>query len=80
MYPTAISEVFEALGKLALGLTAAYLILETGQREFSASGTVFGIAVSAASGGTPTIEDAKALMFPFAAAGAIFERYSLARF
>ena len=72
MYPTAISEVFEALGKLALGLTAAYLILETGQREFSASGTVFGIAVSAASGGTPTIEDAKALMFPFAAAGAIF--------
>lgn len=72
MYPTAFSEVFEALGKLALGLTAAYLILQNGLNEFSSAGTVFGMTVAAAAGGMPTEADASAAILPFAAAGAIF--------
>lgn len=65
MYPTAISEVIEALCKLIFGLSAAALIVWQGMREYAASGTVFGAAVQS--------EDyAKLATLPFAAAGAIF--------
>ena len=72
MYPTAFSEVIEALGKLILGLSAAYLILQIGLEEFRAAGTVFGETVVAAPGGAPTEAEATSLLLPFAAAGAIF--------
>lgn len=65
MVPTAVSEVIEALCKLIFGLTAAYVIVKLGLREYAASGTVFGKAVESE-------EYAKMATLPFAAAGAIF--------
>jgi stage V sporulation protein B len=65
MYPTAISEVIEALCKLIFGLSAASFIVWKGMREYAAAGTVFGAAVES--------EDyAKLATLPYAAAGAIF--------
>ncbi len=43
MFPTAISEIFEAAGKLVFGLLIAFAILKIGKSEFDASGTVFGL-------------------------------------
>lgn len=65
MYPTAISEVIEAVCKLVIGLTAAVLIVQTGMNQYYATGTVFGIAVQSE-------EYAKNATLPYAAAGAIF--------
>lgn len=46
MYPTAISEVIEALGKLVLGLSFAYIILKlTKNVAFAAAGAMTGITV-----------------------------------
>lgn len=46
MYPTAISDVIEALGKLILGLGFAYIILKmTGEVAFAAAGAMLGIVV-----------------------------------
>jgi stage V sporulation protein B len=65
MYPTAISEVIEALCKLLFGLTAAYVIVNSGLKEYAADGTVYGIKMQSA-------EYAKMATLPYAAAGAIF--------
>lgn len=65
MYPTAISEVIEALCKLLFGLTAAYLIVKFGLQEFAQSGTVFGVKMASE-------KYAKIATLPYAAAGAIF--------
>lgn len=65
MYPTAISEVIEALCKLIFGLTAAYFIVKSGLSEYAASGTVYGIKMA-------SVEYAKMATLPYAAAGAIF--------
>jgi len=43
MLPTALSEVFEALGKLIIGFGAAYILLTKGM-EMSAAGAVFGVS------------------------------------
>lgn len=64
MYPTALSEVVEAIFKLILGLSAAYYVIYKGLEEFAASGTVYGAAM-------PSEEYAKAATLPYAAAGAI---------
>ena len=46
MYPTAASDVIEALGKLILGLGFAYLILKiTGEVAYAAAGAMLGIVV-----------------------------------
>ncbi len=42
MYPTAISEVMEAIFKLLVGLSAAYMVFRLGMGEFYSSGTVWG--------------------------------------
>ena len=65
MYPTAISEIIEALCKLVFGLTLSSLIIHMGLSEFSASGTVYGVKM-------PSAEYAKIATLPYAAAGAIF--------
>ncbi|MCI8360886.1 MAG: polysaccharide biosynthesis protein [Clostridiales bacterium] len=52
MYPTAVSSVIEALGKLVLGLGFAYPVFLKARAEFDASGTVFGKAVE-----VPVIEN-----------------------
>lgn len=64
MYPTAISEVIEAVCKLVIGLTAAYLIVQSGMHEYHTAGTVFGNVVKSEA-------LAKNATLPFAAAGAI---------
>ncbi len=71
MYPTAISEVLEALGKLFLGLSGAYLIMKIGMNEFLSKGTVFGFQVFASNGVSATQADASAALIPYAAAAAI---------
>lgn len=65
MYPTAISEILEALSKLVFGLAGAAAIIQSGMREFAARGTVYGIKQASA-------EFAKQATLPYAAAGAIF--------
>ncbi|WP_101696458.1 putative polysaccharide biosynthesis protein [Clostridium minihomine] len=65
MYPTAISEIIEALCKLVVGLTGACLILNYGMKEYESLGTVFGIAVASR-------DYARSAILPYAAAGAIF--------
>jgi stage V sporulation protein B len=64
MYPTAISEIVEALSKLVFGLAAAIAVIQSGLNEFAASGTVYGIKRA-------TVEYAKIATLPYAAAGAI---------
>lgn len=64
MYPTAISEVIEAICKLVIGLTAALVIMQIGMHEFYTSGTVFGTAVQSEA-------YAKSAVTPYAVAGAI---------
>lgn len=64
MYPTALSQVAEAMVKLALGLLFASSAVRMGLEEYQASGTVFGAAVS-------TPEQARLAALPYGAAGAI---------
>ncbi len=46
MYPTAISDVIEALGKLILGYGFAYIVMKiTGRYELSAAGAMLGIVI-----------------------------------
>lgn len=49
MIPTAISEVTEALGKLVIGYTLAYLLIDKGV-EYASAGAVFGVSMGAALG------------------------------
>lgn len=64
MYPTAISEVIEAISKLIIGLTCAYLILKFGMDSYYATGTVLGVAYE-------TEALARSAILPLASAGAI---------
>ncbi len=64
MYPTALSQVAEALVKLALGLSFSSAAVRMGLEEYQAKGTVFGAAVS-------TPEQAQLAVLPYGAAGAI---------
>ena len=65
MYPTAISEIVEALVKLLIGLSGAWLVVFMAVSEFERAGTVFGGAVA-------SLDHAKAAALPYAAAAAIF--------
>lgn len=42
MFPTAVSEVLEAIGKVFIGLSLGYLVMKFGMSEFASSGTIFG--------------------------------------
>lgn len=64
MYPTAVSEVIEAVSKLVIGLGAAFWIGQRCKREFESLGTVFGIAVKGA-------DEAFLCTLSFSASGAI---------
>lgn len=64
MYPTAISEVIEALSKLIIGLAAAIGITGYLEREYVTYGTVFGKLMESA-------DEAALITLSFAAAGAI---------
>lgn len=64
MYPTAWSQVLEALVKLICGLLFACAAIRMGMEEYEGSGTVFGALVS-------TPEQARLAVLPYGAAGAI---------
>ena len=64
MYPTAISQVIEAICKLVIGLAAACFLVQSGMNEYATAGTVFGTAFQMA-------DLAKKATLPYAAAGAI---------
>lgn len=49
MVPTALSEIFEALGKLIIGFGAAYLLMSKG-KQISAAGAVLGVSCGALMG------------------------------
>ena len=65
MYPTAVSEIIEALCKLVIGLSAACWIVGRGMAEYQAHGTVFGAEAG-------SLLYARSAVLPYAAAGAIF--------
>ena len=64
MYPTAVSEIIEAICKLAIGLSGAYAVVKLGMNEFYTAGTIFG---------QPMVSEAYAqsAVLPAAAAAAI---------
>lgn len=71
MYPTGISQVIEACGKLFVGLGFAYAVKEFLYAEFERSGTVMGKVIEL-DGTTATLEQvALKAISPYSAAGAI---------
>ena len=64
MYPTAISQVIEAVTKLVLGLLLAWLVMFIGTSQFEANQTVFGTYCA-------TPKEAYSIIYPFASAAAI---------
>lgn len=73
MYPTAVSSVIEALGKLILGLGMAYAVIIKAKSELASSGTIFGKMVEVTPGASNTEIDAlvKNVAAPYASAAAI---------
>ncbi len=65
MYPTAISQVIEAVVKLTAGLGCAWALLTLSQNSYAQTGKVFWINVSSS-------EEAATFSLAFAAAGAVF--------
>ena len=65
MTPTAVSEVFEALGKLIFGIVLAKIVITKGMADFNAGNPVFGKTVADES-------EALSAIFPYAAAAAAF--------
>lgn len=64
MFPTAVSQVLEAVVKLGLGLAAAGAVVSYAQKEYASCGTVFGFV--------PSDQDqAMFLTMSFGAAGAV---------
>lgn len=64
MYPTAISQIIEAVAKLIFGVALAYLMIHIGLNQYETTKMVFGKAVS-------SLEEAKQAVLPYASAGAI---------
>lgn len=63
MYPTAISQVIESLGKLIFGLTLSKLVINYAFRQIEATGEVFGTVIKQ--------ESDTAIVYAMAAAAAI---------
>ena len=64
MFPTAISQVLESLGKLVFGLSLSFVVIDYGAKQIEATGSVFGIEIK-------TEADA-AIVYALAAAAAVF--------
>lgn len=64
MAPTAVSQIVEAVAKLAFGLALSYGVTVAGLRQFALEGTVFGAPCASA-------QEAQIAVLPYAAAGAI---------
>lgn len=63
--PNAVSQVLEAATKLVVGVGTTYFVMKTGLNEYEQLGTVFGTPAA-------DLEAANQILYPFAAAGAIF--------
>lgn len=63
MYPTAISQLIEAVCKMVLGLGAAYVIMQLAISEYQTHGSVFGQSVEST--------ELMTCIYPYSAAGAI---------
>ena len=63
MYPTAISQVIESLGKLIFGLVLSYAVINYAEAEIAATGSAFGQVIET--------EGDKAIVYALAAAAAI---------
>ncbi len=64
MYPTAISQVIESLGKLVFGLSLSYAVINYANKQIELTGSVFGKVIE--------VEGDKAIVYAVAAAAAIF--------
>ena len=64
MYPTAISQMIEAIAKLLFGLLFSWLVIHIGTTQFEADKTVFGTFCK-------TETEAMSIIYPFASAAAI---------
>ncbi|NLO45438.1 MAG: polysaccharide biosynthesis protein [Clostridiales bacterium] len=64
MTPTAVSQIIEAITKLALGLGVSYGVLQYGLSRFNSGKTVFGSSAA-------DLSEAYSLIYPYSAAGAI---------
>ena len=63
MYPTAISQVIESLGKLIFGLVLSYAVINYAESQIASTGSVFGQVI--------VTEGDKAIVYALAAAAAI---------
>lgn len=63
MYPTAISQVIESLGKLVFGLSLSYAVIDYANKQIELTGSVFGQVIES--------EGDKAIVYAVAAAAAI---------
>lgn len=71
MYPTAVSSIIEALGKLILGLGFAYGIILKARAVYAATGLVFGKTITFDNTQDALTEAITNAAAPYAAAGAI---------
>lgn len=65
MTPTAVSEVIEAVAKIAIGVVASYLVINLGVKEYMAKGTIFTLSFS-------TKDEAYRTLLSFSVAASIF--------
>ncbi|MBE6883462.1 MAG: polysaccharide biosynthesis protein [Ruminococcaceae bacterium] len=65
MFPTAISQVIEAVVKLLAGIFFAFIFIRIGESQYAAGGVVFGVECA-------NLEQAELATLPYAAAGAVF--------
>ncbi|MBR3988760.1 MAG: polysaccharide biosynthesis protein [Clostridia bacterium] len=65
MRPTALSEIIEALSKIAIGVAASYLVINKGVTEYSLNGTVFGLSFQSE-------DEAYCTLLSFSVAASIF--------
>lgn len=65
MTPTAVSEVIEAISKIAIGVILSYLVINIGVKELNSQGTVFGLSFN-------TSDEACRTLISFSVAASIF--------
>ncbi len=65
MTPTALSEVIEAVSKIAIGVVASYIVINLGIKEYEAKGTLFSLSFN-------TQDEAMRTLLSFSVAASIF--------
>ena len=65
MSPTALSEVIEAVAKIAIGVLGSYIVINMGIKEYNSFGTIFGLSFNSQ-------DDAYRTLLSFSVAASIF--------